>query len=46
MLPFILRRVTQAVPVLILVSFAVFSIMFLLPGDAATLMLQDTGASA
>ena len=46
MVTFLARRLLQAIPVLILVSIAVFSILYLLPGDPATLMLVETGASA
>lgn len=46
MIVYLLRRFLQAIPVLILVSFAIFSILYLLPGDPAALMLSETGASA
>jgi peptide/nickel transport system permease protein len=37
--PFILRRVVTALPVLFLVSFAAFALLWLVPGDAALVML-------
>lgn len=46
MLSYLASRLLQALLVLVLVSVAVFSILFLLPGDPATLMLSETGASA
>lgn len=46
MLTYLARRVLEVIPVLILVSVAVFSILYLLPGDPAALMLVETGASA
>jgi ABC-type dipeptide/oligopeptide/nickel transport system permease component len=46
MLSYLSRRILQAIPVLILVSIAIFSILYLLPGDPAALMLAETGASA
>jgi peptide/nickel transport system permease protein len=46
MVTFLARRLVQSIPVLILVSIAVFSILYLLPGDPATLMLVETGATA
>ena len=41
MLVFILRRLLWMIPVLVLVSFAVFSLLLLLPGDPAVAMLGD-----
>jgi peptide/nickel transport system permease protein len=37
--PFILKRVVSVLPVLFLVSFAAFSLLWLVPGDAAVVML-------
>jgi peptide/nickel transport system permease protein len=37
--PFILRRIVSALPVLLLVSFAAFSLLWLIPGDAAVAIL-------
>ena len=49
MLTYILRRVFELVPVLFIVSLIVFSVMHILPGDPAQLMLagaEGGGASA
>lgn len=43
---YILERVLTSIPTLFLVSIMVFGILYLLPGDPATLMLAETGASA
>lgn len=43
---YILRRILQMVPVLILVSIIIFSIMHALPGDPAELMLQGAEGGA
>jgi peptide/nickel transport system permease protein len=37
--PFIVRRLIMIVPVLLLVTFAAYSILWLIPGDAAVVML-------
>jgi len=37
--PFIVKRLVSALPVLFLVSFAAFSLLWLVPGDAAVVML-------
>lgn len=44
MAAYIVGRVAQAIPVLIIVSFLVFSILYLLPGDPVELMLAEVGA--
>jgi ABC-type dipeptide/oligopeptide/nickel transport system permease component len=46
MFGYIARRALQMIPVLFIVSVAVFSILYLVPGDPATLMTAETGASA
>ncbi|NLE76586.1 MAG: ABC transporter permease [Chloroflexi bacterium] len=46
MAAYLIRRLLQAIPVLFLVSVAVFSILYIVPGDPATLMTAETGASA
>lgn len=43
---YILDRLLTAIPTLFFVSVMVFGILYLLPGDPATLMLVETGASA
>jgi len=43
---YILDRVLTTIPTLFFVSIMVFGILYLLPGDPATLMLVETGASA
>ena len=40
---YIARRLLQVIPVLLGVSFVVFLLMFLVPGDAALLMLGPEG---
>jgi len=42
---YLIRRVLQMIPVLLIVSFMVFSILYLLPGDPVELMLAEVGAS-
>ncbi len=44
MLGYILGRLVAAVPVLLGVSFLVFSMVFLLPGDPVQMMLGDMGS--
>jgi peptide/nickel transport system permease protein len=44
MLQYIIRRILSAIPVLLIVSFMVFSILYLLPGDPVELMLAEVGA--
>jgi peptide/nickel transport system permease protein len=44
MAAYIVGRFAQAIPVLIIVSFLVFSILYLLPGDPVELMLAEVGA--
>lgn len=44
MLGFIASRLLSAIPVLLVVSIMVFSILYLLPGDPVELMLADVGA--
>lgn len=39
MIPFIVRRIVSMLPVLLLVSFAAFSLIWLVPGDAAVMIL-------
>jgi len=46
MVAYVLRRVLVTIPVLWLVSLIVFSIMRLLPGDPAVLMLQGEGGAS
>ncbi len=46
MLQFLVRRLVDAVPVLIGVSVLVFLMVHLLPGDPATIMLQGAPATA
>lgn len=46
MVRYLLDRILISIPTLFLVSVMVFSILYLLPGDPATLMLVETGASA
>ena len=41
MLAYIARRIAQAVPTLLLVAIAVFTLIHLIPGDPAQLMLGD-----
>lgn len=43
---YIVDRFLAAIPTLFFVSVMVFGILYLLPGDPATLMLVETGASA
>jgi peptide/nickel transport system permease protein len=43
---YILDRILTSIPTLFIVSVMVFSILYLLPGDPAMLMLAETGASA
>jgi ABC-type dipeptide/oligopeptide/nickel transport system permease component len=43
---YILDRLLTSIPTLLIVSVIVFGILYLLPGDPATLMLAETGASA
>jgi peptide/nickel transport system permease protein len=45
-LAFIVRRLLHAVPVLLGVSFLVFSMLHLVPGDPVLIMLQGSQASA
>ncbi len=45
MLPFIAGRALSAVPVLFGVTLAVFSMLFLVPGDPVKMMLAEFGAS-
>ncbi len=45
MLQYIISRVVTMFPVLLLISIFVFSIMHLLPGDPATLILQGQNAT-
>lgn len=42
MLAFIVRRILWMIPVLLLVSFATFALLLLLPGDPALAMLGET----
>lgn len=44
MAAYIVGRIAQAIPVLVIVSFMVFSILYLLPGDPVELMLAEVGA--
>lgn len=44
MAAYIVGRIAQAIPVLVIVSFLVFSILYLLPGDPVELMLAEVGA--
>jgi len=46
MLQFIVRRVLQAIPVMLGVSFAVFMMMHLLPGDPAIIMAGEVASPA
>ncbi|MES2148770.1 MAG: ABC transporter permease [Pseudomonadota bacterium] len=41
MLPYLARRVAMAIPTLLLVAVAVFTLIHLIPGDPAQLMLGD-----
>jgi peptide/nickel transport system permease protein len=45
-LGFIIRRLVHAIPVLLGVSFLVFSMLHLVPGDPVLIMLQGSQASA
>jgi peptide/nickel transport system permease protein len=45
MLTYITRRLLQAIPVLLGVSFLVFSMLYLVPGDPVLIMLQGSQAS-
>ncbi|MCL4499400.1 MAG: ABC transporter permease [Chloroflexi bacterium] len=45
MTTYVLRRVLQMIPVLLLVSIISFALIFMLPGDPALLMLGDQMAS-
>src|SRR5438067_3524087 len=45
MASYILQRVLQMIPVMVLASIISFSIIFLLPGDPALLILGDQQAS-
>jgi peptide/nickel transport system permease protein len=45
MLAYITRRLLQAIPVLLGVSFLVFSMLYLVPGDPVLIMLQGSQAS-
>ena len=42
MYKFIIKRLLMLIPVLLGISFILYSIMSLTPGDAATLMLGDS----
>jgi peptide/nickel transport system permease protein len=44
MLSYIAMRILQSIPVLLIVSFLTFSILYLLPGDPVELMLAEVGA--
>lgn len=44
MTQFVLRRLLGVVPLLVLISFAVFIMMHLLPGDPVVAMLGETGS--
>lgn len=44
MTQFILRRLLGVIPLLVLISFAVFIMMHLLPGDPVVAMLGETGS--
>lgn len=44
--PFVLSRILQLIPVLWLISLIVFSVMHVLPGDPAELMLQGAEGGA
>jgi len=46
MITFIIRRILQAIPVVIGVSFAVFMMMHLLPGDPAIIMAGEAAQPA
>jgi peptide/nickel transport system permease protein len=43
---YILQRLLRAIPVLLGVSVLVFSMLYFLPGDPATLMLSETSATS
>jgi peptide/nickel transport system permease protein len=40
-----LRRLLQAIPVLLIVSFITFSLMYIVPGDPARVMLGDSASA-
>ena len=46
MIHYILQRLLRAIPVLLGVSVLVFSMLYFLPGDPATLMLSETSATS
>jgi peptide/nickel transport system permease protein len=46
MLPVVLRRLLLLIPTMLLVTFGVFSLMVLVPGDAATFIAGGENASA
>ncbi|MGH2360300.1 MAG: ABC transporter permease, partial [bacterium] len=44
MLPFVARRLLHLVPVLLGISFLVFLLVHLVPGDPVRVMMQDVGS--
>ena len=46
MLEYLFGRMARMIPVIFLLSFIVFSMMHLLPGDPATLMLSEGAAAS
>ena len=46
MAQFALRRLLQAIPVLLGVSLLVFSMLLLIPGDPVSLMMSETSAAS